>query len=317
MYQTRLKAMRGQLKALHVTKLLDVEHRRRHRAATETGMSSPSSAAKARRFSQREAEAEAGPSRTVEEYDSDEYDEDQAVMDQDTYNTISKAVLHRWNKLHHPLHAAGFLTDPEFQNQPGLLEDEEIADGWKKVLDKWCKTPAEKHLVSVQLAEFRNKEQRFAVCPQNDAMYAGVHSTPAWLWWLTYGSAAPELQSIAIRVLAQVASTGASERNWSDWDYIYTKRRNRMTPALVADLVYLYSNMHAIRRRERNTKKRTYHDQLPVWEWIPVEEEAEDAEEDAEADVVHAEEAAALRAQRQRVDEQSARRRAALISDSE
>lgn len=221
--------------------------------------------------------------------------------------------------LHHPLHAAGLLMDPEFQHQPGLLEDKEIAKGWKTVLNKWCKTAGEKHEVSVQLTEFRNKERRFQKCPQNEAMYAGVHSTPAWMWWMTYGNEAPELQAIAIRVLSQVASSGASERNWSDFDYIYTKRRNRMTPSLVTDLVYLYSNMKMIRSRERNTKKRTYEDALPVWEWIPEEDEAEDAEADAEADEVHAEEIAAQRALRPQMEdkEQSRRHKSRTIIDSD
>ena len=187
------------------------------------------------------------------------------------------------------------------------------------MLNKWCKTAHEKHLASVQLTEFRNKERRFAVCPQHDAMYAGVHSTPAWLWWLTYGSEAPELQSIAIRALSQVASSGASERNWSDFDYIYTKRRNRMSPSLVSDLVYLYANMQSIRRRERIANKRSYDDALPVWEWIPEEDEAADAEEDAEADAVHAEEMAAVRETRQRQNEapRGAPRKLFRISDSE
>ena len=85
-------------------------------------MSSPSAAAKARRFNQREAEEE--PEATIDDYDSDDFDEEQAIISEDTYNTISERFLVPLEQAaHHPLHCAGLLTDPEFQHQPGLLEE--------------------------------------------------------------------------------------------------------------------------------------------------------------------------------------------------
>jgi hypothetical protein len=195
------------------------------------------------------------------------------------------------------------LLDTEFQQQEGLLQNKEVMAGWKTVVNKWIKTPEAKHAVRMQLNEFRNQEGRFSKGKDNDAMYAGIYSTPAWLWWLTYGTEAPELQSIAVRVLAQVASSGASERNWSAFDFIQTKRRNRLTPSLVFDLVYIYSNMKVLRQRERHPRKRSHGDTVIAWEWYPSEDEVEDGHDNAVADAFIEEEE-----ERERVKEREQRR---------
>lgn len=53
----------------------------------------------------------------------------------------------------------------------------------------------------------------------------------------------PKLQRIAIRILSQVSSASASERNWSTYDFIHSKKRNRLTPNRAADLVYVFTNL--------------------------------------------------------------------------
>ena len=38
----------------------------------------------------------------------------------------------------------------------------------------------------------------------------------------------PELQKVAVHVLLQVMSVAASQRNWSTFDFIHTKKQNRL-----------------------------------------------------------------------------------------
>ncbi len=59
-------------------------------------------------------------------------------------------------------------------------------------------------------------------------VHAAVKDMPAFRWWLAFGAHVPELQKVAVRVLSQVTSASASERNWSTFEFIHTKKRNRM-----------------------------------------------------------------------------------------
>jgi len=47
-------------------------------------------------------------------------------------------------------------------------------------------------------------------------------------WWENYGSTVPILQKMAIRVLSQTCSSSGCERNWSVFEKIHTKKRNRL-----------------------------------------------------------------------------------------
>jgi hypothetical protein len=54
---------------------------------------------------------------------------------------------------------------------------------------------------------------------------------------------APELQNFAIRVLSQGSSASACERNWSSFNHIHSKKRNRLLSGKLEDLVYVHSNL--------------------------------------------------------------------------
>ncbi|KAK1278460.1 hypothetical protein QJS04_geneDACA017812 [Acorus gramineus] len=66
------------------------------------------------------------------------------------------------------------------------------------------------------------------------------------LWWKVvipsdkYG----ELRRVAMRLLSQPCSASACERNWSAFDAAHTKKRNRLKPQTLNDLVYVRVNLH-------------------------------------------------------------------------
>jgi len=45
---------------------------------------------------------------------------------------------------------------------------------------------------------------------------------------MSFGAHVPDLQKVAVRVLSQVSSASACERNWSTFDFIHSKKRNRL-----------------------------------------------------------------------------------------
>ncbi|KAI4315919.1 hypothetical protein L6164_023948 [Bauhinia variegata] len=60
--------------------------------------------------------------------------------------------------------------------------------------------------------------------------------------WVMYGSKASNLQSFAIKVLSLTCSAFGCERNWSVFENLHTKRRNRLEQARLNNLVYVKYN---------------------------------------------------------------------------
>lgn len=69
------------------------------------------------------------------------------------------------------------------------------------------------------------------------------------LWWEDYGGNTPNLQKVAIKILSQPASSSRCERNWSTFEHIHSKKRNRFTHERLNDLVFVHYNL---RLRHRN-----------------------------------------------------------------
>ncbi|KAL6557522.1 hypothetical protein OROMI_017872 [Orobanche minor] len=46
-------------------------------------------------------------------------------------------------------------------------------------------------------------------------------------WWNAFGGLHIELQSLAMRIISLCCSSSGCERNWSTFEFIHTKKRNR------------------------------------------------------------------------------------------
>ena len=58
-------------------------------------------------------------------------------------------------------------------------------------------------------------------------------------WWESFGSECPQLQKFAIQVLSQTCSASGCERNWSVFERIHTKKRNRLEQKQLNDLIFV------------------------------------------------------------------------------
>ena len=72
--------------------------------------------------------------------------------------------------------------------------------------------------------------------------------------WEAFGSHCPELQRFAIRILSQTCSASGCERNWSVFERIHTKKRNRLEQKRLNDLVYVQYNLR-LRRNQLLNKR--------------------------------------------------------------
>ena len=124
--------------------------------------------------------------------------------------------------------------------------DMEVQKGYLEAIDRMILDPSEATLIRHQISDFFSSKGVFAQ-PQavNDRATMNTLS-----WWHMYGGAAPELYSLAIRVLSQSVNTSCAERCWSTYSYIHSVKRNRLNNDRAEKLVFVHYN-HRLLSRNR------------------------------------------------------------------
>jgi hypothetical protein len=77
-------------------------------------------------------------------------------------------------------------------------------------------------------------------------------SLHAAYWWQQFGSQCHELQKFAVRILSQTCSASGCERNWSVFERIHTKKRNRLEQKRLNDMVFVQYNLRLRRNQLMN-----------------------------------------------------------------
>ncbi|RVW42145.1 hypothetical protein CK203_100531 [Vitis vinifera] len=160
-------------------------------------------------------------------------------------NRAKDAILHR------PLHAAGYFLNPEFfYDKPEIEHDAEIMSDLYKCILRLTRDPAKQEKVVAEVSLFTNAQGLFG----NELAVRTRKTRAPAEWWAAYGASAPNLQKFAMKVLNLTCSASGCERNWSIFENIHSKRRNRLDHQRLNDLVYIKYN-RALKRRynERNT----------------------------------------------------------------
>ncbi|PWZ40253.1 hypothetical protein Zm00014a_008090 [Zea mays] len=70
-------------------------------------------------------------------------------------------------------------------------------------------------------------------------------------WWLNHGTNTPNLRILASKILNLTCSSSACERNWSVFEQVHTKRRNRLLHDRMRDLVFVKFNSKLRGKKER------------------------------------------------------------------
>jgi len=77
----------------------------------------------------------------------------------------------------------------------------------------------------------------------------------AALWWESYGGVGKELQNLAIRVLSLTCSATGCKRNWSIFDQVHTKKKNRLEQQRLNALVFVKYNLQLEMRQKVREEK--------------------------------------------------------------
>ncbi|KAL2963744.1 hypothetical protein AAZX31_17G218300 [Glycine max] len=162
------------------------------------------------------------------------------------YKDVFAIIDKRWNcQLHRPLHVAAHFLNPEFFYDNTDLEfDFEVTNGLfeciKKLIpqfDVQQKILTELHLYKIGADHFGSD---FAMAQRK------THS-PTY-WWRMFGSQTPNLQKLAIKILSLTCSASGCERNWSVFEQIHSKKRNRLEHKRLHDLVFVKYNQQLKQR---------------------------------------------------------------------
>ena len=178
------------------------------------------------------------------------------------WKDIKAAVLHRWKMLHTPTMAAGYCLDLEYLDTPHY-RIQEVMDGLKTMAKNILRDDAKVASCLAQFCSFKDMTGELA----HERESAKTMSPGNW--WRIHGARFPELQLVAMRVLHQVTSASACERNWSEFDFIWNRKRNRLSPTRATKLVYIHANMRLLRRVKEYDYSQDY------FEWDGVELDGE------------------------------------------
>ncbi|XP_027157929.1 uncharacterized protein LOC113759555 [Coffea eugenioides] len=130
----------------------------------------------------------------------------------------------RWeDQLSHPLHATGYYLNPQFQYSPDFQSDANIKRGLYDCIAKMVPESGERVKIDLQLDDFRHANGLFG---HENAVLTRNKKSPAD-WWESYGDECPELKNFAIRILSLTCSSSGCERNWSAFELLRERQRQR------------------------------------------------------------------------------------------
>lgn len=141
------------------------------------------------------------------------------------------------------LHGAGYALDPAFI-KTSIWDDAKVMTGLHRTLEVMSLAHPEGVVASEHaIREFNvfKAEQGAYAHPNCMKMVGGM---PAYQWFQQFGGSTSYLQWFAVRILAMVSSSSASERSFSKLGWIKNARRNRLTEVRTNKLMYVQYNLH-------------------------------------------------------------------------
>ena len=160
---------------------------------------------------------------------------------------MSKIVTDRWNFLHTESMGYAYLLSLSSKGGADMVHTDRLdtIDQLKNYFKVYFTSEDEQNQATEELERFLAK---FVL----ESSPNGAEVNPL-TYWSVYGRTEyPALARIALRVFSCPTSSADSERAWSVFDLIHSKRRNRLVNLRVNKLVFVYMN-RAFRGDSENT----------------------------------------------------------------
>lgn len=159
---------------------------------------------------------------------------------------ILELVMDRWAFLHTESMAFAYFLDPKTKAGEGFIGND-LYDSDFCLKEFIMKNQFAQSVQQIE-AELELFVQSMKFMTDRELDYVSQKS--ALTYWLTVGATKfPILYKVAEIVFNVPTSQAASERAWSIYDFILTKRRNRLTPGKLTKLVQLYMDAGLAEKR--------------------------------------------------------------------
>lgn len=159
---------------------------------------------------------------------------------EENYMPIWNIIDERWKmQLHSSLHAAAAFLNPSIFYNPYFKIDLSIRNGFQEAMLKMATTDSDKMEITKEHPIYINAQGALGT----DFAIMGRTLNAPGDWWAGYGYEIPTLQRAAIRILSQPCSSHWCRWNWSTFESMHTKTRNRMELEKFNDLVFVHCNL--------------------------------------------------------------------------
>ncbi|KAF9689464.1 hypothetical protein SADUNF_Sadunf01G0094900 [Salix dunnii] len=223
---------------------------------------------------------------------------------EEKYMPIWEIIDRRWNlQLHSPLQAAAAFLNPSIFYNPNFKIDLRMRNGFQDTMIKMATTNQDKIEITKEHPIYINAQgalgTEFAIMGRtlNSPGMFKLHSLPInsfhgalkylirisflWQcaslgdWWAGYGYEIPTLQRVAIKILSQPCSSHWCRWNWSTFESVHTKKRNRAELEKFNDLLFAHCNLwlQAITQSHDGKCKPIIYDEIDVSSEWPTEME--------------------------------------------
>jgi len=157
--------------------------------------------------------------------------------------SILESFEHRKCMALHAMHYASSILDPRHKGQH-LSQTNDIA-GVEYIFNvATAIMPEETQQIMIELAQYRSNEGLWS---NNFIWSTEIKNLNPFTWWKGICGSS-YLNKIAVAILSLPPSSAATERSFSTFSLIHTKKRNRLTNERAAKLLYIHQNRNNLKK---------------------------------------------------------------------
>ena len=160
-------------------------------------------------------------------------------------NEIYESIERRSSTILHPIHFAANILDPSFQGN--ILNDAQKMEGMNHILRVSLALNLNMDKIQTHMTEYTKKINFW----NNEFLWRTaltLKDNPR-IWWTSVCSAT-EVSQVANIILSLPPTSAATERSFSLYSHIHTKKRNRLTSERAAKVVYVGKNLQTLKNFE-------------------------------------------------------------------
>lgn len=179
----------------------------------------------------------------------------------ETYEPILEIIDSKMKgRLDSPLHLAGYLLNPYYyyKDKDVVGRDASCMAAVLTCIEAFFPDnyDLQDMVGNVELLKYKNMEGMFGRKLAIMGRSKNEDNFDIVGWWSNYGAETPNLQKMALKIVSLTSSSSGCERNWSTFEGIHTKKRNRLDVERLNNLVYVQFNAKLVNKKNKMKEKR-------------------------------------------------------------